>query len=140
LCKSHYISRVSSPSSRDYDEIECLYSLHSHPQTVISPQLFFLITLYFFAFLISFLLISVLYLYFLSLFLSLREMSAKNISGDEGRPAREIEGWESRCLTTLWASTTCYKDSCPLHSAFSFSRRWFVLIFSISVLRWAHFL
>jgi hypothetical protein len=53
----------------------------------------------------------------------LTEMSTRNIPGGEGRPARKAENltaiceptvykmWEPRRLTTLWASTGCYRDS-----------------------------
>jgi hypothetical protein len=53
----------------------------------------------------------------------LREMSIRNLPGGKGRPAREagsltatcepiiLKIWEPRRLTTLWASTACYRDS-----------------------------
>jgi hypothetical protein len=52
----------------------------------------------------------------------LTEMSARNLPGGKGRPALKADltsiyerivwkMWESRRLTTLWASTTCYRDS-----------------------------
>jgi hypothetical protein len=148
FCKSHYISRVSPPLSRDYDENECrTRSTHTYKPLYLQ-YLFLLSTFYFFAFLISFLFH---FCFILISPLSLREMSTRSFSG-EGRPARKTDNftaisemivykmWEPRCLTNLWASTECYKVSCPLRSAFSFSRRWFVLIFSISVLHWAHFI
>jgi hypothetical protein len=54
----------------------------------------------------------------------LTEISTKNLPGGKGgRPARKADNltaicepinykmWEPRRLTTLWASTACYKDS-----------------------------
>jgi hypothetical protein len=53
----------------------------------------------------------------------LTEMSTRNLPGGKGRPARKADKltaicepivykmWEPRRLTTLWASTACYKDS-----------------------------
>jgi hypothetical protein len=53
----------------------------------------------------------------------LREMSTRNIPGGKWRPARKADNhaaiyepiiwkmWEPRHLTTLWASTACYRDS-----------------------------
>jgi hypothetical protein len=53
----------------------------------------------------------------------LTEMSTRNLPGDIGRPARKADNLtsifepivykmcEPRRLTTLWASTACYKDS-----------------------------
>jgi hypothetical protein len=53
----------------------------------------------------------------------LTEMSTRNLPGGKGRPARKADNltaicepavwkmWEPRRLTTLWASTACYKDS-----------------------------
>jgi hypothetical protein len=53
----------------------------------------------------------------------LREMSTRNLSGGKGRPACGADNltdicerigykmWEPRRLTTLWASTACYRDS-----------------------------
>jgi hypothetical protein len=53
----------------------------------------------------------------------LTEMSTRNLPGVEGRPVRKADNltaickaiiWkmlESRRLTTLWASTGCYRDS-----------------------------
>jgi hypothetical protein len=50
------------------------------------------------------------------------EMSTRDFSGSKGRPARKAiiltaicwlivkELWEFLCLTTLWASTSCYRD------------------------------
>jgi hypothetical protein len=57
----------------------------------------------------------------------LTEMSSRNIAGGEGRPALKADissifepiaykMWELLRLTTLWASTACYRDS------FSFSK------------------
>jgi hypothetical protein len=51
------------------------------------------------------------------------EMSTKNLPGGKGWPARKADNltaicepivkkiWELRRLTTLWASTACYRDS-----------------------------
>jgi hypothetical protein len=56
----------------------------------------------------------------------LAEMSTRNLSGDKGQPARKADNltaiyepivykmWESRHLTSLWASTASYKDSFAL--------------------------
>jgi hypothetical protein len=53
----------------------------------------------------------------------LTEMNTRNRFGGKGRPARKADNltaiceltvyklWEPRRLTTLWASTACYKDS-----------------------------
>jgi hypothetical protein len=52
----------------------------------------------------------------------LTEMSTRNLPGGKGRPARKADltaicepivykMWEPRRLTTLWASTACYRDS-----------------------------
>jgi hypothetical protein len=53
----------------------------------------------------------------------LTEMSTGNLPGDKGRQARKADNltaicepivcktWEPRRLTTLWASTACYRDS-----------------------------
>jgi hypothetical protein len=53
----------------------------------------------------------------------LTEMSARNVPGDKGRPARKTDNltaicksivqkvWEPQRLTTLWAFTGCYRDS-----------------------------
>jgi hypothetical protein len=50
-------------------------------------------------------------------------MSTGNLPGDKGRPARKADNltaicepivwkmWELRRLTTLWASTACYRDT-----------------------------
>jgi hypothetical protein len=58
--------------------------------------------------------------------LSLREMSARNLPGGKGRLARKGDNldaiceptikktWKPRRLTTLWASTACYRDSFTL--------------------------
>jgi hypothetical protein len=63
----------------------------------------------------------------------LTEMSARNLPGVRGWPARKAdkltaicepivyEIWDPRRLTTLWASTACYRDS--LHPADSVSLR-----------------
>jgi hypothetical protein len=52
----------------------------------------------------------------------LTEMSTRNLPGGKGRPARKVDNitaisetvvwkmWEPRRLTTLWASTACYRD------------------------------
>jgi hypothetical protein len=51
----------------------------------------------------------------------LTEMSTTNLRGGKGRPARKadnlnaicersLEMWELRRLTTLWASTACYRE------------------------------
>jgi hypothetical protein len=50
----------------------------------------------------------------------LTEMSTRNILGSKGRPARKADNmppfelivykmWEPQRLTTLWASTACYR-------------------------------
>jgi hypothetical protein len=50
------------------------------------------------------------------------EMSIRNLPGGEGRPEHKAASpsslsllsrrmWDPRRLTTLWASTACYKDS-----------------------------
>jgi hypothetical protein len=51
------------------------------------------------------------------------EMSTKNILGGKGQPARRADNpavfyepiiyemWEPEHLTTLWASTACYRDT-----------------------------
>jgi hypothetical protein len=51
------------------------------------------------------------------------EMSARNLPGGKGQPARKTDNltaiceptvlkkWEPRRLTTLWAFTACYRDS-----------------------------
>jgi hypothetical protein len=52
----------------------------------------------------------------------LREMSTRNLPGGKGQPAFMADlsdicepiiqkMWEPRRLTTLWASTVCYRDS-----------------------------
>jgi hypothetical protein len=53
----------------------------------------------------------------------LTEMSTRNLAGVNGRPARKVDNltaicepnvlkmWEPQRLTTLWASTACYRDS-----------------------------
>jgi hypothetical protein len=53
----------------------------------------------------------------------LTEMSTRNLPGDKVRPARKTDNltaicesivlkmWKPRCLTTLWDSTACYRDS-----------------------------
>jgi hypothetical protein len=53
----------------------------------------------------------------------LTEMRTRNLPGGEGRPALKTDNltaiceptvwkmWKLRRLTTLWASTACYKDS-----------------------------
>jgi hypothetical protein len=53
----------------------------------------------------------------------LTEMSTRNLPGGKARPARKAEKltaicepifykmWEPRRFTTLWASTTCYRDN-----------------------------
>jgi hypothetical protein len=53
----------------------------------------------------------------------LTEMSIRNLPGGKGRPARKADNltqfceptvlkmWEPHRLTTLWASTTCYRDN-----------------------------
>jgi hypothetical protein len=53
----------------------------------------------------------------------LTEMSARNLPGGKGRLARKADNltaicepivwkmWEPRRITTLWASTACYRDS-----------------------------
>jgi hypothetical protein len=54
---------------------------------------------------------------------SLTEMSTRYFPGGRRRPGGKAynltaicepivwKTWEPRCLTTLWASTTCYRDS-----------------------------
>jgi hypothetical protein len=51
------------------------------------------------------------------------QMRTRNLPGGKGRPARKADNltavcepivwkmWEPRCLTTLWTSTACYRDS-----------------------------
>jgi hypothetical protein len=51
------------------------------------------------------------------------EMSTMNLPGGKGRSVRKADNltviceptvykmWEPRCLTTLWVSTACYRDS-----------------------------
>jgi hypothetical protein len=63
---------------------------------------------------------------------SVREMSTRNLLGGKGRPARRADNltaicepsvwkmWESRRLTTLWASTACYSDSFTFYRFMSF--------------------
>jgi hypothetical protein len=59
----------------------------------------------------------------------LTEMSTRNLPGrDKGRPTRKADNltaiceqivwkmWEPRRLTTLWASTACYRDSFTFYS------------------------
>jgi hypothetical protein len=53
----------------------------------------------------------------------LTEMSTRNLRGGKGRAARRVDNftaiceptvkkmWEPQRLTTLWASTACYRDS-----------------------------
>jgi hypothetical protein len=53
----------------------------------------------------------------------LTEMSTRNLPGGKGRPARKADNltavcepivwimWDPQGLTTLWASTACYRDS-----------------------------
>jgi hypothetical protein len=50
----------------------------------------------------------------------LTEMSTRSLPGGKGRPARKANNlladcldrmWEPQRLTTLWASTACYRDS-----------------------------
>jgi hypothetical protein len=53
----------------------------------------------------------------------LTEMSTKDLPGGKGRPERKADNltaisepiimkmWQPRSLTTLWASTACYRDS-----------------------------
>jgi hypothetical protein len=53
----------------------------------------------------------------------LTEMSTRNFPGDKGRQARQADNltaickltvyimWEPLCLTTLWDSMACYRDS-----------------------------
>jgi hypothetical protein len=53
----------------------------------------------------------------------LTEISTRNLPGGKGRPARKADNltancepivskmWEPRRLTTLWASTPCFRDS-----------------------------
>jgi hypothetical protein len=57
----------------------------------------------------------------------LTEMSTMNLPGGKGWPTRKADNliaicepivykmWEPRRLTTLWASTACYKDRFTLH-------------------------
>jgi hypothetical protein len=44
-----------------------------------------------------------------------KEMSARNLPGSKGRPARKADNlttiWGPRRFTTLWASMACYRDS-----------------------------
>jgi hypothetical protein len=58
----------------------------------------------------------------------LTEISTRNLPGGKGRPARKADNltaicepivekmWEPRRLTTLWASTACYRESFALCS------------------------
>jgi hypothetical protein len=58
----------------------------------------------------------------------LAEMSTRNLPGDKWRPALKPDNltvicepivqkmWEPRLLTTIWASTAYYRDSCTLPS------------------------
>jgi hypothetical protein len=61
----------------------------------------------------------------------LTEMSARNLPGGKGWPARKADSltaicepivykkmWEPRRLTTVWASTACYRDSFYFHITF----------------------
>jgi hypothetical protein len=48
----------------------------------------------------------------------LTEMRTRNLPGGKERPARKADNepivykmWEPQHLTTLWASTTCYRDT-----------------------------
>jgi hypothetical protein len=53
----------------------------------------------------------------------LTEISTRNLPGGKGRPANKAGNltaiseptdwkmWEPQCLTALWASTACYRDS-----------------------------
>jgi hypothetical protein len=45
----------------------------------------------------------------------LTEMSTRNLPGGKGLPARKADRFTAICeprrLTTLWASTACYRDS-----------------------------
>jgi hypothetical protein len=62
----------------------------------------------------------------------LTEMSTRNLPGGKGRPAYKADNltaicepivwktWEPRRLTTLWASTACYRDSFTLYLYASF--------------------
>jgi hypothetical protein len=56
---------------------------------------------------------------------ALTEMSTRNIPGDKERPAHKADNltirepivwkmWEPQHLTTIWASTACYRDSFTL--------------------------
>jgi hypothetical protein len=57
----------------------------------------------------------------------LTEMSTRNILGVKGRPVRRADNlaaiyeqtvyklWEPQRLTTLWASTACYRDTFTLY-------------------------
>jgi hypothetical protein len=56
----------------------------------------------------------------------LTEMSTRNLPRDKERPARMADNltdclkiWEPRRLTTLWASTACYRDSFTFLPAWS---------------------
>jgi hypothetical protein len=56
----------------------------------------------------------------------LTEMSTKNLPRGKGRSARKADNltavcepivyemWEPHCVTTLWVSTTCYRDNFTL--------------------------
>jgi hypothetical protein len=62
-------------------------------------------------------------MYFLGSTQPLTEMSTRNILGGKGLPERKADNltaisepivkvmWEPQRLTTLWASTACYRDS-----------------------------
>jgi hypothetical protein len=68
----------------------------------------------------------------------LTEMSTRNLPGNKGRPACKADNhtaicepifykmWEPRRLTTLWASTDCYRDSFTFHSTYTYLCRQFL--------------
>jgi hypothetical protein len=57
----------------------------------------------------------------------LTEMSARSLPAGKGQPVHKADDltaicepiiwkmWEPRCLTTLWTSMACYRDSFTLH-------------------------
>jgi hypothetical protein len=65
----------------------------------------------------------------------LTEMSIRNLPGGKGRPVSKVDNliatfdqkmWEPRSLTTLWASTACYRDSFTF--LFAYASRMFLKV------------
>jgi hypothetical protein len=62
----------------------------------------------------------------------LTEMNTRNLPGGKGRPARKADNLKAVCepifykmseprrLTTLWASTACYRDSFTFYGTYQF--------------------